>query len=161
MAKRKTGPQGLTSLRREIDRHRAAYTDLVAQRDEIAEELEAVEQEIAQYDEVLGAWGMGSTSAPKKKRGRPAGRGKTAAKKKTGRRGAVKGQARGNNTMTLHDAMIKALKGRTLGVSELAEAVKKIGYKTKSDNFRTIVNQTLIKSPRQFKKVARGQYTVK
>jgi hypothetical protein len=46
-----------------------------------------------------------------------------------------------------------------MGVSEAADAVLKAGYQTNAANFRTIVNQTLIKNRSMFKKVGRGQYT--
>lgn len=51
------------------------------------------------------------------------------------------------------------LKGKQMGVTEAAEAVKKAGYKTNSDNFRTIVNACLIKHKNLFRKVKRGKYT--
>ena len=41
----------------------------------------------------------------------------------------------------------------------LAEAVQKAGYKTGAANFRTIVNQSLIKNKAMFKKMGRGEYT--
>jgi len=50
--------------------------------------------------------------------------------------------------------------GKTMGVSEAADAVQRAGYKTSAANFRTIVNQTMLKSPK-IKKVSRGQYTAK
>ena len=53
------------------------------------------------------------------------------------------------------------ISGRTLSVSELAEAVQSAGYKTSSANFRTIVNQALLANPKAFKKIARGQYTAR
>ena len=56
--------------------------------------------------------------------------------------------------------MASVLSGKTMGVTELSEAVQKAGYRTTSPNFRTIVNQTLIKDKR-FKRVERGLYTVK
>ncbi|MEM9082824.1 MAG: hypothetical protein AAGB34_04445 [Planctomycetota bacterium] len=45
-----------------------------------------------------------------------------------------------------------------MSVTDAAHAVQQAGYATTSDNFRTIVNQTLLKDKR-FKRVARGQYT--
>lgn len=71
------------------------------------------------------------------------------------------GRIRPRNDMNLVDALAKTLQGTTLSVTELAEAVQKNGYQTTSPNFRTIVNQALIKFPSRFKKVARGQYTAK
>ena len=61
--------------------------------------------------------------------------------------------------MNLVEALQKTLKGKTMGVTEVTEAVQKNGYKTSAANFRTIVNQTLIKHPKTFKKIARGQYS--
>jgi hypothetical protein len=97
------------------------------------------------------AAGNGVLAAPAGRRGRPpAGR----------KRGAKPGVKRPRNEMNLVEAMAALLKGRTMNVTKIAEEVQKAGYKTTSPNFRTIVNQTLIKSNR-FKKVARGQYTAK
>lgn len=69
-------------------------------------------------------------------------------------------RVRPTNSMTLLDAMQKSIKGKTMSVTELAEAVKKDGYQTFAANFRVMVNQTLIKYPRIFKRVDRGQYTL-
>jgi len=76
-----------------------------------------------------------------------------------GRRGAGGGRPR--NDMNLVDALAKVIGGKTMGVTEVAEAVQKAGYVTTSANFRTIVNATLIKHKDTFKNVARGQYTTK
>jgi len=67
---------------------------------------------------------------------------------------------RPRNDMSLEEALAKLLKNKTMGVSEIADAVQRAGYRTSSPNFRTIVNQTLINSP-AFKRVSRGQYTAK
>ena len=68
--------------------------------------------------------------------------------------------SRPRNDMNLVEALSKVLNGKTMSVTDVAEAVQRAGYRTSSDNFRTIVNQTLIKSDK-FKKVSRGQYTAK
>ena len=47
-----------------------------------------------------------------------------------------------------------------VGVSEAAKLVLAAGYKTKSSQFNTIVNQTLIRDPR-FTKIGRGVYALK
>lgn len=75
---------------------------------------------------------------------------------RSGRRGG----SRPRNDTNLADALLAVLTGATMGVTEVAEAVKKAGYKTSSPNFRTIVNQTLINSGK-FKRVGRGLYTSK
>ena len=67
---------------------------------------------------------------------------------------------RPRNEMNLVDALHKVLSGKTMTVTDAAEAVQKAGYKTTSSTFRTIVNQTLINSGK-FKRVGRGQYTSK
>lgn len=74
--------------------------------------------------------------------------------------GGAGGRRRPRNEDNLADALVKLLKGQTLSVTDAAEQVQKSGYMTTSPNFRTIVNQTLLKDNR-FKRVGRGQYTAK
>lgn len=74
--------------------------------------------------------------------------------------GRGSGRRRPRNDANLADALEGVLKNATMSVTEVAAAVQKAGYITTSPNFRTIVNQTLIKDSR-FKRVGRGQYTVK
>ncbi|MFO0856702.1 MAG: hypothetical protein U0640_05005 [Phycisphaerales bacterium] len=69
------------------------------------------------------------------------------------------GRVRPTNSMSLVEALHKTLAGKTMGVTEAAEAVRKNGYNTNAANFRTMVNQALIKHKNKFKKVERGQYT--
>jgi hypothetical protein len=59
----------------------------------------------------------------------------------------------------LVEALAAVLKGKTMTVSNAAEAVKKSGYKTNAANFRVMVNQTFIKHRNIFKKVSHGHYT--
>jgi hypothetical protein len=76
--------------------------------------------------------------------------------------GALSGGGRGGrrprNESNLPEALVGVLSGKTMSVTEAAEAVQKAGYITTSPNFRTIVNQALIRDKR-FKRVGRGQYT--
>lgn len=65
---------------------------------------------------------------------------------------------RARNDQNLADALVDLLKDQTLNVTSIAEEVQRAGYRTTSPNFRTIVNQTLIKDDR-FKRVGRGLYT--
>jgi len=46
-------------------------------------------------------------------------------------------------------------------VGDVVDGVLKAGYHTKSDNFRGIVNQTLIKERRRFVSAGRGLYSIK
>ena len=75
-------------------------------------------------------------------------------------RASRSGRRRPRNDSNLADALVKLLKNSTMSVTEAAEQVQKAGYLTTSPNFRTIVNQTLLKDSR-FKRVGRGQYTAK
>ncbi|MCA9304117.1 MAG: hypothetical protein KC996_08350 [Phycisphaerales bacterium] len=68
---------------------------------------------------------------------------------------------RPKNEMNLVDSLAKMLSGKTMSVTEAAEQVQKEGYMTTASNFRTIVNQALIRETKVFKKVARGQYTAR
>ncbi len=67
---------------------------------------------------------------------------------------------RPRNDANLADSLVKVLKTKTMTVTEVADAVRQAGYRTSAENFRTIVNQTLIKDKR-FKRVSRGRYTAK
>lgn len=62
------------------------------------------------------------------------------------------------NDSKLADALVDLLSDQTLSVTEATQKVQDAGYRTTAANFRTIVNQTLIRDTR-FKRVSRGQYT--
>jgi hypothetical protein len=74
--------------------------------------------------------------------------------------GGGPGSGRARNKQSLVEVLASVLKGKTLGVPEAADAVLATGYRSNAANFRLIVNQTLLKNKR-FRKVSRGQYTVK
>lgn len=65
---------------------------------------------------------------------------------------------RARNSMTLPDALAEVLSGVTMSVTEAADAVRASGYHSTAANFRTMVNQALLRDKR-FKKVSRGKYT--
>ena len=69
------------------------------------------------------------------------------------------GRVRPQNKVSLVEALASVLKGKTMTVSNAAEAVKKSGYKTNAANFRVMVNQAFIKHRNIFKKVSPGHYT--
>lgn len=126
-------------------------SSLAEHRNQLVAELEALDQE-------LGSIGGGASGAApvRRKRGRPPGSGRA------GRKAASQpGRAGRRNKLNLVDSLHALLKNRTLNVTEISDAVQKAGYKTKSPNFRTIVNQTLINNPKRFRRVARGQYSSK
>jgi hypothetical protein len=76
-----------------------------------------------------------------------------------GRVGAIPGRKRPKNDTNLVEALAKVLKGKTMRVRDMVGAVQQAGYRTSAENFRTIVNQALIKNRSVFKKIGRGQYT--
>jgi hypothetical protein len=75
----------------------------------------------------------------------------------------VTGSVRASNTQTLPEVILQVLKGKASGmkVAEIVAASLAAGYQTKSDNFRSIVNQTLIKDKRFTKTGERGVYALK
>ncbi|MCA9278172.1 MAG: hypothetical protein H6815_05190 [Phycisphaeraceae bacterium] len=125
---------------------------LAERRDELLAELDMIDAEMAS----LGASSSQPTrrSATRASTKRVSTGGKRASTKK--RRGG--GRRKGKGGSTLEDSLVAVLTGKTMGVTEVADAVLKAGYKSDSPNFRTIVNQCLTKSDR-IKKIARGQYT--
>jgi hypothetical protein len=125
------------ALQNELERR---ASQLHARRDELLAELAALDAE-------LGTSSAAAKAPARKKPGRPVGSGR--------------GRGRGKNTMSLVEALKKVLTGQTMSVTDMCGAVKKVGYKSSSANFRTIVNQALINNPKIFNRVARGKYTAK
>lgn len=68
---------------------------------------------------------------------------------------------RPRNEMNLVDSLATVLNNKTMSVTDVTQAVQKAGYITTAANFRTIVNQALIREKKVFKKISRGQYTAK
>lgn len=138
------------ALHAELERRQAGLDQMEAEYEARLADLRSLGAQI----EALG----GTVAAPKARRGKAGRVAPTSGRKKAGaRKGARK---RPRNAMSLEQALAATLQGKAMGVTEVAEAVLKNGYKTSADNFRTIVNQTLIKSP-LFKKLERGVYTAK
>lgn len=142
MAKRSTsrggGGAGLNAisvadLQRELARRQRAAGSILRRRERLVERLRAMDAEIASLGLSV--------------RGGPNG-------------GVTVGRKRPRNETNLVEALAKALDGKTMSVTQVAEEVQRQGYQTTSPSFRTIVNQTLINSGR-FKRVGRGQYTLK
>lgn len=76
-------------------------------------------------------------------------------------RGGLGGGTRARNEKSLLDTLEDVLKGgKPMKVGDIAEAAQKSGYRSTSANFRSIVNQTLIKDKR-FTSAGRGLYQLK
>lgn len=72
----------------------------------------------------------------------------------------VTASGKARNAQTLPDALHGVLQGREMSVVEAVDAVRASGYVSGAANFRTMVNQALLKD-RRFKKVRRGVNTAK
>lgn len=156
----------IEELNEEIERRHEEATALEEERAELIERVDEIDAMLQE---------LGS-APPRKRSSRSRTKGRSHSKKKTARktasrsgRGSGKKQPtkprgsrkRHRNDTNLVEALRAVLTGTTMGVSEVAEAVQVAGYKTTSPNFRTIVNQTLIKHTDVFSKKGRGQYTAK
>ena len=126
----------IAELRAELAQRERHVKQLQGRRDQLLDQLAALDNEIATAD--------GKRAAVRTRRQR-------------------QGQAgrRQRNKMNLVDALRKVLGNKTMSVSDAAEAVQRAGYKTSSANFRTIVNQSLLANRKVFRKVSRGQYTAR
>ena len=154
-------------LNQELERRRADATGLAQERAQLLARVTEIDATLAE---------LGVSTSTGRPRGRPRKDGspvrtqapasKTAKKpgRKPSRKGATKPageRKRHRNDSNLVEALQKVLSGKVMGVTEVARAVQEAGYKTTSPNFRTIVNQTLIKNPQAFTKQGRGLYTSK
>jgi hypothetical protein len=165
MARKKTSKRaGKVSVAQAESQYKQS---LLAERDELQEQLNEVEDKLA-------ALGDAAPAAPaRKKRGRKkttkkrTTRKKTAKKrgrkkttKKRGRKKTTKkrGRPAGGRSGSMPTAVVNALKGNELTVDEL---IGKVGHLTSSSNKRAIVSQainTLMKRG-DIKRVSRGVYT--
>ena len=76
-------------------------------------------------------------------------------------RGGARGGTRARNEKSLIETLEDVLKGgKPMKVGDITEAAQKTGYRSNSANFRSIVNQTLIKDKR-FGSAGRGVYQLK
>lgn len=171
----------VSDIHDELERRREEAVELAEERAELVER-------VAEIDDLLAELGVtpragrsrGRSSKSGSARSHGGGRGRTTTKKskrtaskkkatrKTAKKATVKAptkprgsRKRHRNDSNLVEALQQVLSGKTMGVTEAAAAVQAAGYKTTSPNFRTIVNQTLIKHPKTFPKQSRGKYTAK
>src|SRR4051812_19753241 len=110
MAKRSTGLASLSfsQLQAEIRRRGRRAGALQRRRDRLAQKLDLLDVQIARMGGVDGA----------------------------GRRGPVPGRRRASNKQTLVEVLHKVLSGKTMSVTDAAQAVQQAGYKTNSRTFR-------------------------
>ncbi|MBL8762004.1 MAG: hypothetical protein JNL50_11955 [Phycisphaerae bacterium] len=120
----------IEDLRKEFERRRRSSGKLLKKREKLAAQISAIDAQLSMLEVSSGG---------------------------AARIGGVR--KRPQNTMGLVPFLVKVLTGKTMGVTEVSMAVQRAGYKTSSPNFRTIVNQALIKHTDKFKKLERGKYT--
>jgi hypothetical protein len=82
--------------------------------------------------------------------------GKTRGKGRT-----VSGRVKNEKSLVEMLDQVLAAASEPMKVGDIVDGVLKAGYHTGSDNFRGIVNQTLIKERRRFSSAGRGLYTAK
>ena len=142
---RRTGLSGQSTakIHAELKRRETALVKLEKRRDAILDQLSSIEIDIAQ----LGP--LSTRPVAKRRPGRPRRSASTQVKKTSRKK------------ISLSEALQKALKGRTLSVSDAVKAAVRAGYKTKSKHLSVMVNQALLMHTDKFKKVARGHYTAK
>jgi hypothetical protein len=77
-------------------------------------------------------------------------------------RGTPRGGGRAQNASSLVETMETILRtaGKPLPVGDILERVQSTGYRSRSANFRALINQTLIKDKR-FASADRGVYQLK
>lgn len=126
------GALSVADLERELAARKRGASKLLKRRERLAAQL-------AEIDAELAAMGMSPSG------GSMGGSGGT----------------RPRNTKKLPEALAEVLTGKEMTVTEAADAVQRAGYRTSSANFRTIVNQCLLRENKMFKKVSRGVYTAR
>jgi DNA-binding transcriptional MerR regulator len=158
----------IADLRRLLDEREGQLGSLATKRDELAAQLATVEAELA----AAGGGGMVVKRGPgrppgKRGPGRPKGSGRGPGRppksgrgpgrpKGSGRKAGAKGQS------DLHNAIRTVLKASAepMKLVDVAEKVKKNGYKTKSANFGVILGLRLSEMA-DVKRVARGVYSMR
>jgi len=139
----KLASMSIAQLRRELAKKQQRVERLQAERSKIVRKLEAVDRELSSLS------GEGVVAKPAAK---PAAAG-------GGKPKAVAGRKRGRKA-TLTDAILKVLSGsgKPLSVSEIAEGLKALRFKTRSKNLPNLVREALTRV-KGVKRVARGIYT--
>lgn len=140
--KTKTIPE----LQRELSAKRSLLRRLRAQRRKLATRAAAHDRRIAAIE-------GGAGPSPKRKKR------KKRVVRKRGKKAAKRGRGRRGKSLVASIADVLAAKKGGMRTQEVATAVKKAGYKTKSKDFYGIVSATL-RTPK-FKRIKRGVYTLR
>ncbi|NQT11257.1 MAG: hypothetical protein HQ582_00820 [Planctomycetes bacterium] len=145
MAKRRRQAASITDLENAIARAEERIAGLEKKRANLLAQVGAVDAEIASLKGEDKPAPTPAAPAPKAKK-----KSKKRVKAKRGRKGTLVGAIA--NALKAADSPMK--------VADIAKAVVKAGYKTKSKNVPNLIREALTRVPR-IKKVSRGQYTMK
>ena len=136
MPRAKLAHLSVDDLKKEISRRQKALPKLIAKRD-------------ALNCQIVDLEGLGTAAKPIIRRRR----------KKPGRKRGRRAQ-RAPRPGSLASTLVRVLQSKgKLSVAEAAEAVRAVGYKSKSKNFQTIVGMTLSQGGK-FRRVRRGVYAL-
>lgn len=125
-------------------------------RSQLSLEKAALEQRLAKLNEALRAIEGIAGPRPGRKPGRPPGTATSAAPASTGRK--RRGYKRANNTMSLRQAMLKAMGSRPLTKPEILSGVQKEGYKFSASNPMNSIN-VMLYTKGLFKKLPGKRFT--
>jgi len=141
MAKKHLAAVPMVDLLKEVQKRQKQLPSLQKRRARLAADLDLLDRVIA---------ALTGSSGPR--RGRPRGSGVARVRRKQ----------RAKNKVSLADALVSVMRksGEPTSAPEAAEAVKKVGYKSKAASFRKIVALTLAKDKKRFKRVSRGKYAL-
>ncbi|MFK7959780.1 MAG: hypothetical protein AB8G96_04575 [Phycisphaerales bacterium] len=158
--RRSAGTSELSALHQQL---MAGIAKLEDRRGELVAELAEIDRQIAEFrPSGAGRSAGAATVAPRRGPGRPRKSESAAPSRGPGRGpGRRGGRAKGAGGKNLVESLREVLTGAEMRVADLVDAVQRAGYKTNSPNFRTIVNQALIKHTDVFARVGRGVYTAK
>jgi hypothetical protein len=71
------------------------------------------------------------------------------------------GRARNPKSLVATMEHVLEKSGKPMSVSEILDAILSTGYRSNANNFRAIVNQTLIKERKRFANTGRAMYAIK
>ena len=135
---------------------------LSAQHAKLSKELKDVESQMSMLGGSPSKASSPVATAPKRM-GRPPLVKTASTSSSTASTSGKTASGRTRNAKSLIQTLEEVLGGSSspMKVGDILDAVLKSGYKTGSDNFRGIVNQTLIKERDRFKSAGRGLYAAK
>ena len=139
----------IPELQRELIAKRSLLRRLRARRRKLATRAAALDRRIAAIE-----GGAGPSPKRKKRKKR-----KKSVVRKRRKKTAKRGPRRRGKSLVAYIAKVLAAKKDGMRTKEVAAAVKKVGYKTKSKDFYGIVSATLRTD--KFKRIKRGVYTLK